>query len=249
MARRVVVLAAGLGTRLRSISGGRPKLAVKLEGKPLLYYPLAVAHSVGVAEACIVAPPGWREEALRVARAVYGSSVYAVVNPEPLTGNGYSLYLGLECIGWSDALVSMTDHLYTGLTLVRVLDAFTRRRGYTVGVDAEPSYVDLGEATRVETVGEVIVSIGKQVEPYTGVDVGVHAVEGLAVRRVVELEEGLRKEQLSRLVQVLADRGEAYAAYTTGAAWTEIDTPSDYEEVVRGKRRAVLDLVLSWLRG
>ena len=248
MIRRGLVLAAGLGTRLRGISGGRPKFLVGLEGRPLVYYPLAVLHSVGASEACIVVPPGWEVEAKKIAESIYGSgAVGVVVNPRVELGNGVSLLIGLECIGWDSVVVSMTDHLYTGPVAERVAEALWRD-SYGIGVDHEPLFIDVLEATKVETIGDRVVRVGKNVSRFTGVDVGVHSVRGDFLHGETRTSSVFADIQLSELAEWLARQGRCKVVDVTGLPWTEIDTPRDYWEVVRGKRRQVLDAVKKWLR-
>lgn len=59
---RTVILAAGLGTRLRPLTDDRPKGLVRVAGRPLLWHTLAQLHAVGVAEAVVVT--GYRREQL-----------------------------------------------------------------------------------------------------------------------------------------------------------------------------------------
>lgn len=59
---RVIILAAGVGSRLRPLTADRPKAIVEVAGQPLLCHTLAQLRAVGVAEAVVVT--GYRHELL-----------------------------------------------------------------------------------------------------------------------------------------------------------------------------------------
>ena len=59
---RVIILAAGVGCRLRPLTADRPKGIVDVAGRPLLCHTLAQLHTVGVAEVVVVT--GYRHELL-----------------------------------------------------------------------------------------------------------------------------------------------------------------------------------------
>ncbi|MET1102023.1 MAG: NTP transferase domain-containing protein [Pyrodictiaceae archaeon] len=247
----LIVLAAGLGTRVSSISGNVPKFLLRVEGRPLLYYPIAVASSIGISDVCVIAPKGWSSQALAIARDLVGPGADAVENPYPERENGFSLYLGLSCMGWyGDFLVSMTDHLYTGFMLIRI--SHSLRSGsysYIVGGDRWAEYVDHDEATRISVWDPMTISrCGKNVDPYIYIDVGVQAVRAEKLELILGRGEEAWSKPLSEVVNSVAVLGEAGVADVTGLLWTEIDTPRDFEEVSRGRRRRVLEKVLEWLR-
>jgi choline kinase len=52
--KNAIILAAGLGNRLNSISGSKPKCLVEIEGKPILFYTLTKLIRKGYGKICIV---------------------------------------------------------------------------------------------------------------------------------------------------------------------------------------------------
>lgn len=61
---KVIILAAGQGTRLRPLTDDRPKCMVELKGKPLLHHQLEVLQAAGVQACDIALAAGYLQEAL-----------------------------------------------------------------------------------------------------------------------------------------------------------------------------------------
>jgi len=243
--RAAVLLAAGEGRRL----GGDKPLA-RLRGRPLAWYPLSVLHLLGAAEFAIVTRRGLAAELRRLAESIAGpASVLVVVNEEPWRENGYSLLLGLEALA-AEALVSMSDHVYSPLLAARVADTAPRWSLYRVGCDREPCCVDLDEATKVLEAGGRVAAQSKSLRRWSCVDTGVHAAApALLLRDAASLlsrrENGVIR--LNALVSLLGAMGAASAAPAHGLPWLEVDTPEDLEAAEKGGNRWVVDHVLAWL--
>ncbi len=248
--RTAVLLAAGEGRRL----GGRKPL-VGLRGRPLAWYPVSVLHLLGVVEFIVVTRGQLARELRRLVEEVAGpGSAQVVVNSEPWRENGWSLILGLEeaCSGSPcSTMVSMSDHVYSPRLAARLL-YFQGPRGYLVGCDREPQFIDTGEATRVSAVGGVVTRMSKRLRHWFCADTGVHRVERLPPGI---LEEAARTggewpvARLAGLVSSLGSIGLAWTVDVTGLPWTEVDTPEDLREAEEGERSRVVDEVLSWLHG
>ena len=241
--RTAIILAAGLGSRL----GYKAKPLVKLQGKPLVWYPVSVLHSIGVREFCVVTRRDVEAEVRSIVSSVAGGpSVHTVVNNEPERENGYSLILAVSGCGLYDvAYVSMSDHVYSPSIPLRV-SSVRVGRGYVIAGDAQPCCVDVDEATRIEAVSGVGYRVGKGLEFWTHIDTGVHIIYG-ASSDIVEVASGEEVVKLNTITSRLAARGELYVADVTGLPWTEIDTPLDLEETERGSRRWVVEHVKRWL--
>ena len=61
---RVIILAAGQGTRLRPYTNDRPKCLVELDGKPMLYRQLDVLRAAGLNDIALVG--GYHAECLQL---------------------------------------------------------------------------------------------------------------------------------------------------------------------------------------
>ena len=247
--RTAILLAAGAGERI----GGRKPLR-KLLGRPLAWYPVSVLHLLGVSEFVVVTTRGLAGELRGLVESVAGrGSARVVVNEEQWRENGWSLLLGAGEAGAGEAVVSMSDHVYSPLVAERVA-ASPPSRGYVVGCDAEPGWVDVSEATRVLAEPPLAAAVAKGLEPWSCIDNGVHALrlDPLILREAAALVSGQRGGvvRLNELLTALASRGRlVYVADCTGLPWLEVDTPGDLERAEKGPGRRVVEHVLHWLHG
>ena len=236
------MLAAGLGTRFAKVVP-KLKLAVNVGELPLIHYPLTSLTLAGVDRVVIVV----NEKTADTVRELVGSAptvvsdnvdVEIVVNEAPERGNGYSLLLALPYVNESRFIVSMADHIYPP-RLVRMVYEVP---GSALGGDSRPKYVDVSESTKIHAEGGKVVKVGKGLEPYEFVDVGVHVLEKELNYRKCSIEDVV---ELSSLLECLARESVIKVADVTGVPWTEVDTYEDYLEVTSGARRAVIEEVLN----
>jgi molybdenum cofactor cytidylyltransferase len=85
-----LVLAAGRSTRF----GGRPKLLVQLEGRPILQHVLDAARIGGLDPVVVVLG----DEAEAIEAAMVWAGERRVVNPDPAAGLAVSLRVGLDAV-------------------------------------------------------------------------------------------------------------------------------------------------------
>ena len=94
---KVVILAAGMGTRLRPLTNSRPKCLVEVHGKPILQHQLESLAKAGVAECVLVT--GYLSDQLRghFGREFQGVKISYVENERyDETNNLYSLWLAIK---------------------------------------------------------------------------------------------------------------------------------------------------------
>jgi CDP-L-myo-inositol myo-inositolphosphotransferase len=133
-------------------------------------------------------------------------------------------------------LLVMADHVLTPSLVRRVLATPLGSGEVCVAIDHNVrELVDPEDATKVDSEGDRLVRIGKDLDAWTGADVGVllcthgwfDGLERAAARGAHEVSDG---------VQELADRGRARAVDVTGDSWIDVDTPESY----RAARRSLI---------
>jgi choline kinase len=246
-----LVLAGGVGSRLSSVTGGKPKYVFNIRGLPLTLYPILTLSLIGVSRFVIVVAEKFvdmvEDEFSRLLSRI-GIEVVYVSNPHPELENGYSLLLGVKEIKSSEFIVTVGDHLYsTGLA--RTITSYgLEDADVKVGGDSAPKYVDVNEATRIlADKNRRLISIGKNLDKFTHIDVGLFLFKKKVFREVERLErEAKVKLSLSNLILTMQRRGvDVKVAELENALWCDVDTPRDLAELLGGERTIVLETVRS----
>ncbi|HID87639.1 MAG TPA: phosphocholine cytidylyltransferase family protein [Anaerolineae bacterium] len=239
-----VILAAGDGTRLAPLTLDRPKPLVPVLGRPLLDYTLDAFVAVGITDLVLVV--GYMEEMIR--RWVgdghrYGARVTYVSNPDYELENAISLYAARQAVPDQPFILSMADHMISPQILAHLL---------AMGDDHDTLCIDrlaqaspqVNDATRVWVAGQggagFITRIGKGIEPWNAVDVGVFLFTP-AIFAAIEalLHTGRRSPNISQSVTRLIESGHGLRACdVSGAFWMDVDTLEDLryaEQVLRSR--------------
>jgi choline kinase len=223
--KQCLILAAGNGTRLRSVSAGLPKPLVQFRGKPILDHVILRARQAGIDEFVIVV--GYRSDLMHRwlnTRYLGDISVTLVENPDYHKHNGVSVLKAREEMD-ENFLLLMADHVFEPET-ARVLMAQPLAPGEVIlAVDPKIDRVfDLEDATKVRRQGDFIVDIGKEIATYDALDTGMFLcsralfakLESSMTNGNCSLSDGMR--QLAR--------ERSLRAFEIGEArWDDVDTP------------------------
>ena len=238
---RLVVLASGMGSRLRSRT--RPKPLVNLGGISLVERALAGASHAGFEEVVVVTG----HQAVLVERHVLevsrrrGVTVTVVRNERYREGNGLSALAARDEVGGEPFALVMADHVFSRSLLDRLRGASVEPREVLVAVDpglGQATGVDPGDAMKVCIADGGISAIGKQLAVYDAFDVGAF-VCGPALFDAVELAVAAGDSSLAGAIQVLADAGAARALpIGEDEWWFDVDTRRDHRNGSRHLVRA-----------
>jgi bifunctional UDP-N-acetylglucosamine pyrophosphorylase/glucosamine-1-phosphate N-acetyltransferase len=139
-----VILAAGLGTRMKS---PLPKLLHRAAGRALVEYPVRAALALGAARVVVVTSPNAELKAFF--ERTFGDRVVAVVQ-DPPRGTGDAARIGLAAVETERVLILCGDTpLVTPAELGRVVDA-SRSAELAVGVADLPEPRGYGRILRDE---------------------------------------------------------------------------------------------------
>ena len=220
-----LILAAGNGSRIASVSGGVPKPLVRLRGIPLLEHVMTSCQEAGITRFVIVV--GYRADLIRhwfAERPLDGISVTLIENPDYRKANGVSA-LAAKDEFHNPFLLLMSDHIFEPKTAQALLRRTIFGDEVILAVDHNVGRVfDLDDATKVKCEGDHIVDIGKDLARYDALDTGMFLCSPALFQRLesaredgnCSLSDGMR--QLAREQKLRAfDIGDAH--------WQDVDSP------------------------
>jgi 1L-myo-inositol 1-phosphate cytidylyltransferase len=219
-----VILMAGSGSRLRGTDETFLKPLVPVLGRPLISYTIQALIGSGITK--IHAVVGFESE--RLSNAVRrlipaGIEIRFIENPEWQKQNGISL---LTAAGHVTApfLLAMSDHLFDD-TIVDLLVESADLNQLNLAIDKKlDSIFDLADAMKVQTCGDRVVAIGKNVQNYDAIDTGLF----VCPRAIFGYLERAQKDgdcSLADGVRLMAEEDNVRAIDIGGASWQDVDTP------------------------
>jgi choline kinase len=235
MPRQAVVLAAGVGSRLRPLTDSTPKCLLEVGGKTILDRLLDDLAKAGVERAVIVTGYLGRAISAHLDRAALPCAVELVENAEyETTNNAASLFVAQKKLR-AEAFLLCDGDVVLKNNPVRALRA--EPEGCALLVD--PS-VKLGaEEMKAEVDGDGrVLRLSKELEPARclGESIGIQKVGGGALVRLWEeldrmMHGGRKGAYYEEAFQRLIDQGVTFrAVLVEPGAWTEIDDLADLED-------------------
>jgi len=225
--REAIILAAGLGTRMKSHITGIPKPLIRVSEVPLILYTIASLLNAGVEHFHIVVNPKSYEP---ISEALGEIDINAdfVINNKPERGNGYSLLLGMKNVK-DRFFLSMSDHIYDPKIPIALLSASVDYDfDILIGADSNPRYVNMDEATKIFTKEGHVKQIGKNLTQYTHIDIGLFIMKRDLYDVYSSYATHNHEVELSSLIQYSVEQGKkVLIADIRGLPWIDIDTMED----------------------
>jgi choline kinase len=237
MVTKAIVLAAGVGSRLRPLTADRPKCLLDVGGQTLLDRQLDALQQCGINDVLIVT--GYHGERIREAA---GSRAHYLDNARyEHTNSLYSLWLAREELN-SGSLILNSDVLAPRRLFDRLLRAPAPNAVLVeIGHDFEP------EDMKVRLDGRNVVDFGKDLpkEFAHAHNVGVAKFTGPGATHLVDVLDqlvaaGHVNDWAPAAFREFARRWPLAAVDTDGLPWIEIDFP---EDLARARERVAPTLV------
>jgi choline kinase len=253
---RLIVLAAGQGTRLRPLTDERPKCLVEVAGRPILAWQLETASQAGIEQVTVVG--GYRSEQLR------GCGAAVIDNPAYASTNMVQSLLCASGDFGGGFVASYGDILYD-VEVLRALLASPAPIAVVVDRQWLPYWrrrfahpLDDAESLRTDGQGR-IVDIGRRVSDESQIEaqyIGLTAFRGEGVAALRAAVEAAKADEragarpfggarpfaqcyMTDLLQGMIDRGHAVSAVPIEGGWVEVDSLRDLEiaeELIAGGR-------------
>jgi len=227
---KAVILAAGRGTRIRSVHGVHPKCLIEVDNTTILDHQLNALSTVGINEVAIVV--GYEKEQIIAhvdARKLTTQRIHFIENPAfASTNNIYSLWLALDWLGGDSFIVLNADLICDP----KILDLAIRPQA-PISVMVDPLWRD--ETMKVIILDDHVIRVRKKIsrEEFNGTSIGIivfcKAIQDRLVRKMKDLiVAGQVNEFFTVAVEELASEGVPVGYTTTdGLPWAEIDDPID----------------------
>lgn len=235
---KAIILAAGLGNRLRPYTSDRPKCLVEIDGVSMLDRQLSILHSRGINEIVVVG--GYRADLL------IGKGTRLRLNPRyEETNMVWSLFCAEDEMD-GELIISYGDIVYSGEILDHVIsssadiavavdmewESYWRSRSADPLSDAET--LRLGAKGAILEIGQRPKSLGEVEGQYMGLmkltPPGVERLKETfhkSVRRGMLGAKSVESSHMTDLLQALILGGNLVTAVEHRAPWVEIDTVSD----------------------
>jgi len=228
--KNVIVLAAGMGVRLRPITRKVPKALVHCAGLPLLAHALRFARRLLSDEGRIVVVTGFEGDLVRDYLGQEAPDVLVSHNPDFEKANLLSVGAGLKHVQGDFGLMNV-DHLYPSA----FADRFTSTAGACVAaIDSDRDLLD--DDMKVELSGEGrVVNISKGLSRFDCGYIGMTLVRPDGFEQYLEAFERARDTRgddavAEDVLQLMADQGApACTCDLSGLSWLEVDTLDDLQ--------------------
>jgi choline kinase len=227
---KAVILAAGRGTRIRSVHGEHPKCLIEVDNTTILDHQLDALSMVGINDVAIVI--GYEKEQIIAhvnARTLLSPRIRFIENPAfAITNNIYSLGLALDWLRGDSFIVLNADVIFNP----EILDLAVRPHA-PISMIVDPLWRD--ETMKVVILEDHVIRMSKNISreeftaTYIGITVFSKAIQDRFFHKMEDvIAAGRVNEFFNVVVQELANEGVPVGYTSTdGLLWAEIDDPVD----------------------
>jgi 1L-myo-inositol 1-phosphate cytidylyltransferase len=233
-----VILMAGSGSRLRAGRAKSIKPLISVFGRPLISYTVEALANAGITT--VYAVVGFEHESLIAqmqSLVPHDVDVRFIENRDWQKQNGISALAAANYVS-APFLLTMSDHLFDQV----MVDLLIRRAvldQLNLAIDRKlDSIFDLEDAMKVQTRGDRIVAIGKQLQDYDAIDTGLFVCPATFFDYLERAKHG-GDCSLADGVGLMATDGNACAMDIGDAWWQDVDTPemlANAEKQLRSRR-------------
>lgn len=230
MVEDLLIVAAGMGTRLRA--KGNLKPLVELDGTPMIEHAMRSAFAAGLKRATVVT--GYHAEVLegflQQLTDTHGWDINTVHNPDFMYPNGLSVLKAAPVLDRPFCL-AMCDHLVEPKLYDRLLAVALRDDEVALAVDKrlDNKYVDLDDVTKVRLSGRHIKGIGKEIPVYNAFDCGIFSAGPALYEAIEKGGRDTSDYSISAGMTALAADDKAIGVDIEDAFWIDVDCPEMHE--------------------
>jgi len=228
---RVLIMAAGVGSRISRYLHGQPKCCVDIDGKPLIKHTMELLNKKGITNIAIVT--GYQERYIH--QALEGFSYSRYFNPFYRVANSVSsLWFARDFLTTTEDIIIMNGDLFMEEKIIDRL------------LEDSRSPLMLSDSTRIEDAdyrfnwdGELLKKYGKELtnEQTTGEYVGIGRINKEDITKFrQDTIDAVASEDYNcwweDIIYRRVEKGEnVYIKDIAGIFWAEVDYIEDYERI------------------
>jgi len=228
---KVIILAAGIGSRLRPLTNEIPKALVKIQGKPILEHQISNYLKAGLKEEDIYVVIGYKNELIEKFIKSKYPKVNIIYNKEyETTNNMYSLYLALKNLDINsneNIIVNNGDCIYEFDIIKKIISSN--------GTDliACDRSIYLKESMKIKVKDGRVIKISKQIpeEESYAVSIDLYKFSSKAILKLKKIIEDYIKKDKNKwteeAIQILLDDVNIKPFEISALKWAEIDNYDD----------------------
>ena len=223
-----LILAAGLGTRLRPITSLRPKPIITVANRPLIHYAVDHLLDVGIDEIGVVVSTDTHADLERTLNGYRDRARFTFLVQHPPKGLAHAVEVARPFLGDDPFVMYLSDNLFE-----RGISAYVDRFRPDEGVNAVLALVPVDDprAFGVADVdgGRVTALVEKPEFPPSNLAVaGVYVFDASIHDAIDGLAPGAKGEyQITDAIQRSIERGSFVAAETVHGWWKDTGKPED----------------------
>lgn len=226
---KAVILAAGLGTRLRPITDSVPKCMVPVNGTPIIDKQINNLIENGISESDIIIIGGYLEDVLKSHLQTKYPRINFISNPRfNETNNMYSLYLAKEFVEGKEFLLMNADVYFDS----DIIKGLLKAPGSAIACD-QSQYLEESMKITVDASG-AITHISKKISEadHFAVSIDVYKISPEASRELFKTirQTIIEEKNENSWTEVALDsifETQQFRPYVIDGRWFEIDTLED----------------------
>jgi len=223
-----LILAAGLGTRLRPITSLRPKPIINVANRPLIHYSVDNLLEAGVTDIGIVVSTDTRRDLERTLESYQDRATFTFVLQDPPKGLAHAVEVARDFLASEPFVMYLSDNLFE-----HGIRPFVEAYRPDDGVDAVLALVPVDDPRAfgvAEVDGDKVTRlVEKPDDPPSNLAVAGVYIFGPSVHDAIEgLEPGAKGEyQITDAIQRLIDAGRTVHGVRVSGWWKDTGMPDD----------------------
>ncbi len=236
---KLVIIAAGRGSRISSISKGLPKILIEVFNKTLLEHLIQNSITVGISDIVIVT--GHNSDIIHdfISNNKFDINIELAYNDDWNLPNGISVLASKNNIPQNhDFMISMSDHFYNDDLLLKIKNSDLTNITVNVGADYKTDAIhDPDDAMKliIDRNSNLVSQMSKELLKYNAVDCGIFKCKYEFFSILQEAKDS-GKYSLSDACNILINNQGLGGVNIENSIWIDIDTPEALDYINKNRK-------------